>query len=283
VGGGLVIAAVCDLRIATPGSCFGVPVARTVGNCLSMNSYSLLVQHLGPARTKDLLLRARLLSGAEAQEAGFVAELCDDEELDGVVRATVRSVRGRARVLAHVGRPTTAGTIRAARAALEAGVDAVSALVPYYYRYEDAEIVSHFHALIEACRGRDVYAYTIPARTGNDLSSQAAQQLARAGLHGVKDSTKSFERLLEYLQCGIDVLTGTDAFVRDSFAAGAAGCVSAIANVRPDLLCALRDGGSQEVQDEISALRSRLPFSRLKDAVAERLPDYPARYRPPLT
>ncbi|MEV2268550.1 enoyl-CoA hydratase/isomerase family protein [Nonomuraea africana] len=81
VGGGLVVAAACDLRIATPEARFGAPIAKTLGNCLSMNTYSLLVHHLGPGRTLDMLLRARLFSGAEAAAAGFVAELCSPEEL----------------------------------------------------------------------------------------------------------------------------------------------------------------------------------------------------------
>lgn len=89
VGGGLAIAAVCDLRLATPSARFGVPMARTLGNCLSMNSYSLLVHHLGPARTLDLMLRARLLTGSEAQDAGFVAEVCEDADLDLLLADTV--------------------------------------------------------------------------------------------------------------------------------------------------------------------------------------------------
>jgi enoyl-CoA hydratase/carnithine racemase len=76
VGGGLAIASVCDLRVATRSSRFGMPIARTLGNCLSMNSVSLLVTHLGPARTLDLVLRARLLDAPAAHAAGFVAELC---------------------------------------------------------------------------------------------------------------------------------------------------------------------------------------------------------------
>jgi enoyl-CoA hydratase/carnithine racemase len=89
VGGGLAIAAVCDLRVATRSARFGVPIARTLGNCLSMNSCSLLVHHLGPARTLDLLLRARMLSADDAHAAGFVTELCDEESLDGVVNTVV--------------------------------------------------------------------------------------------------------------------------------------------------------------------------------------------------
>jgi enoyl-CoA hydratase len=89
VGGGLALAAACHLRIATRSSKFGVPIARTLGNCLSMNSYSLLVSHLGPARTLDLLLRARLLSAEEAHGAGFVGEVVDDGGLDDALAGLV--------------------------------------------------------------------------------------------------------------------------------------------------------------------------------------------------
>lgn len=96
VGGGLTVAAVCDLRVATPSARFGVPIARTLGNCLSMNNYSLLLHHLGPALALDVLLRARLLTGEEAKAAGFVAELCEEEELDATVDGVVKTLLGHA-------------------------------------------------------------------------------------------------------------------------------------------------------------------------------------------
>jgi enoyl-CoA hydratase/carnithine racemase len=85
IGAGLALAAACDLRVATPTARFGVPIARTLGNCLSMNSVALLVHHLGPARTLDLLLRARLLTADDAVAAGFVTEMCEPGELDTTV------------------------------------------------------------------------------------------------------------------------------------------------------------------------------------------------------
>ena len=86
LGGGLALAAACDLRVATRSARFGVPIAKTLGNCLSMNSVSLLVTRLGPSRTLDLLLRARLLDAEQAAAAGFVAEVCDDDALDATLR-----------------------------------------------------------------------------------------------------------------------------------------------------------------------------------------------------
>lgn len=96
VGGGLALAAACDLRVATASSRFGVPIARTLGNCLSMNTYSLLVHHLGPGRTLDMLLRAKLLSAADAAAAGFVGEVVPDGELDPALASLVETLLGHA-------------------------------------------------------------------------------------------------------------------------------------------------------------------------------------------
>jgi enoyl-CoA hydratase/carnithine racemase len=82
IGGGLAIAACCDIRIATPGARFGVPTARTVGNCLSMANYARLVVALGVARTKRMLLLAENLTAEEALPGGFVAEIVQPAEVD---------------------------------------------------------------------------------------------------------------------------------------------------------------------------------------------------------
>ncbi|GAA5165660.1 enoyl-CoA hydratase/isomerase family protein [Ornithinimicrobium tianjinense] len=82
VGGGLAIASVCDLRVATPSARFGAPIARTLGNCLSMNTYSILLSQVGPSVALDMLLRARMVTGEEAKALGYVAELVEDESLE---------------------------------------------------------------------------------------------------------------------------------------------------------------------------------------------------------
>jgi dihydrodipicolinate synthase/N-acetylneuraminate lyase len=206
--------------------------------------------------------------------------LLDPDEVEVANGHVCEVAAGRARVIAHVGRADTETTVHLARQALRLGADAVSAVVPYFYALGDEQVVRHYRALLEAAEGAPVYAYTIPARTGNELSIDVVRTLAAEGLAGVKDSTKSLERHREYLATAVDVLTGTDGFVVESLRAGAAGCVSALANVNPELLCRARDG--HDVQDEISALRTELPFPRLKAAVAERLPGYPTTYRAPL-
>src|ERR1700755_3422495 len=57
-GGGAGIAACCDIRIGTASTRIGFPIARTLGNCLSMSNISRVVALVGPARTKDLIFTA---------------------------------------------------------------------------------------------------------------------------------------------------------------------------------------------------------------------------------
>ncbi|MGC7100855.1 enoyl-CoA hydratase [Amycolatopsis lurida] len=92
-GGGLALAAACDLRVADTGARFGVPIARTLGNCLSANTISLLVGHVGPGPALDLLLRGRLLDAAAARDAGLLTELVPPEELDEALQRVLTDLR----------------------------------------------------------------------------------------------------------------------------------------------------------------------------------------------
>jgi enoyl-CoA hydratase len=77
-GGGLSIAAACDLRLCTPDAKFGLPIARTLGNCVSMPTYARLAHLIGTARTLHLIYTAGFVDGAEAARIGLASELVDD-------------------------------------------------------------------------------------------------------------------------------------------------------------------------------------------------------------
>src|ERR1700756_5594897 len=77
-GGGAGIAACCDLRIGTKTTRIGFPVARTLGNCLSMSSISRLTALVGPAQVKDLIFTARLVGAEEAAHLGLLNEVVED-------------------------------------------------------------------------------------------------------------------------------------------------------------------------------------------------------------
>ncbi len=99
-GGGAGIAACCDLRIGTKTARIGFPIARTLGNCLSMASISRLTALIGPARVKDLIFTARLVGAEEAAGIGLLNEVVDD--LAGATKARRRARRdGRRQRAAH--------------------------------------------------------------------------------------------------------------------------------------------------------------------------------------
>jgi enoyl-CoA hydratase len=80
VGGGLAIAAACDLRVAAPSARFGVPVARTLGNCFSAANLVRLAALVGLGRVKELVLTARLIDAQEARSIGLVSEVVAAED-----------------------------------------------------------------------------------------------------------------------------------------------------------------------------------------------------------
>jgi enoyl-CoA hydratase/carnithine racemase len=86
-GGGCAIAICCDLRVATPESTFGIPVARTLGNCLSGASYSRLVDLVGPGRVKDIMFTGRFVAAPEAHAFGLVNRIVPGGEIATAVHA----------------------------------------------------------------------------------------------------------------------------------------------------------------------------------------------------
>ncbi|SRR6266508_5690731 len=84
-GGGFAIALACDLRVCTPNAQFGMPIGRTLGNCLSAANYARLIDYIGAARTKELLLTGRMLDASEAATLGLITRVADPAALDAVV------------------------------------------------------------------------------------------------------------------------------------------------------------------------------------------------------
>lgn len=123
-GGGAAIAACCDLRIGTADARFGFPIARTLGNCLSVANLARLAALLGPARVKEMIFTARLIGAEEARLTGLLSEILPDHA--GLMQradALARLVAGHAPLTLQA---TKEGLRRAAeRLAPDAGSDLI--------------------------------------------------------------------------------------------------------------------------------------------------------------
>jgi len=115
VGGGFGIAAGADIRIATPDARFGLPIARTLGNCLSMKNYATFVDLIGASRLKEMIFTARLLSADEALAAGFVHQIVPAAEIEAKVKEIAGKVASHAPITLAVSKEAIR-RIQAARA-----------------------------------------------------------------------------------------------------------------------------------------------------------------------
>ena len=81
VGSGLLMATACDFRISTPDARFGIPVAKTLGNCLSPGNLAWICAHLGIPMVKKMLLTAELIKAPQLLESGFLYQTVDAAEI----------------------------------------------------------------------------------------------------------------------------------------------------------------------------------------------------------
>ena len=102
MGSGLALSAACDLRVCTPAARFGLPIARTVGNCLSMENYARLAALLGPARLKEIVFTARSLGVEEALAIGLATEVVEADRAEARVEALCELLASHAPVTLRV-------------------------------------------------------------------------------------------------------------------------------------------------------------------------------------
>jgi 4-hydroxy-tetrahydrodipicolinate synthase len=134
----------------------------------------------------------------------------------------------------------SAGSTRAAeanaRAAADAGADAVMCLPPLHYPGTMAEMVAFYHAVDAAAGALPIMLYNNPAASGVDLSPEVITEIAGSvdGVAAVKECSGDARRIATLLEeTDLEILVGGDDWALEGFAAGAIGWVSGVANVAP--------------------------------------------------
>ena len=92
VGSGLLMATFCDFRISTPDARFGIPVAKTLGNCLSPSNLSWLTAHLGTPTVKKMLLTAELITAPELLASGYLYQTAESAEIQSVTNVLAQKL-----------------------------------------------------------------------------------------------------------------------------------------------------------------------------------------------
>lgn len=124
-GGGAALALACDIRVAADNARFGVPIARTVGNTLSLRNVARIVQIVGPAVTKDLLFTGRLATAVEAQAAGAFGDVVPLGRIEAHVTALAERIAKNAPLTIRATKLAVQRVLESERERLGAGEDIV--------------------------------------------------------------------------------------------------------------------------------------------------------------
>jgi len=138
VGGGLAIANACDLRVATSGARFGVPIARTLGNCLSPANLRRLTATLGLSTVKRMLLLADMPTAENLEPLGYFAAIANPDALDAAVAQLCQRLLGHAPLTMRVTRELLAAL------AVDPNVDGNESIRTCYGSQDFAEGVRAF-------------------------------------------------------------------------------------------------------------------------------------------
>jgi len=124
-GGGAAIALACDIRIAADNARFGVPIARTVGNTLSLRNIARLVQVVGPVVTKELLFTGRLAGAEEARTAGAFNDVVPLDRIEAHVTELADRISQNAPLTIRATKLAVLRVLESQRELLGAGEDIV--------------------------------------------------------------------------------------------------------------------------------------------------------------
>jgi len=194
----------------------------------------------------------------------------NEQEKIAVTTTCVDEVNGRASVVAHIGEISTRETIRLGKQIANLGVDAVSAITPWFVPLKQQELIDHYQRVADALTV-PLFLYNIPARTGNTLQPETVRTLAaHPNIIGIKDSAGSYESLSGFLQAtadcqDFDVLNGPDSLIHQGFVDGCSASISGLANVAPEAINAIWArfhagdiAGSHQAQENVTGLRTAL-------------------------
>ncbi|MPZ62968.1 MAG: hypothetical protein GEU93_17110 [Propionibacteriales bacterium] len=160
-----------------------------------------------------------------------------------LVEHVLARVAGKLPVAVHCGAADTTTAASLVSVAASAGARTVAAIPPLFFNYTETGIYEHYRQLSDAAPELDHYLYDNPDRVGYSLGLDVTRRLIAEVpcIRGIKDTGDSLGRITTYfaLTDKIQVFTGNNVIILGALVMGAAGAVSTMANVVPDLFTAI--------------------------------------------
>jgi len=216
------------------------------------------------------LLQFQIKNGTDAiiscGTTGEASTLTNDEQVE-VVRTAVTTVKASDRkipVIAGAGGNDTRNMIELGTNLIQAGVDALLLVTPYYNKTSQKGLVENFSYLASKL-DIPIILYNVPARTALNMLPKTVEQLSKVeNIVAIKESSSDIVQIAEIIErCGdnIDLYCGNDDHVVPVLSVGGKGVVSAVANIAPqhmhDMIMKFFEGdikASAKMQLDVNAL-----------------------------
>lgn len=210
------------------------------------------------------LIRRQELAGTDALvicgTTGESAALTDAEKLE-LFRVSREAIPEGLPFIAGTGSNNTSHAVALSQAAQELGADALLVVSPYYNKATEDGLYRHYRHIAQAV-SIPVILYNVPSRTGLDIPVSVYKKLAEIpNIVGVKEASADIRKIAKIRQqCPRDfsVWCGNDDLAVPALSLGAAGLISVVSNVEPELTRAMVKAALDGDFDTASDLQCRL-------------------------
>ena len=184
--------------------------------------------------------------------------MLDDDENGRIAEASVDQSAGRARIIMHVGAPTTARAARMAERAARAGVDAICCVPPFFYRISDDDIAEHYRT-VAAAADLPLFIYNLPSCTGVEITPQLAAKIQDRvpQLTGLKHSAPFIGHVRGFAGMGLRCFIGNSTLMLPALTMGAIGCVDGPPSLAPEVWVRIHDAYKAGDLSRAEAAQSR--------------------------
>lgn len=190
---------------------------------------------------------------------GEAAALDFSEQVE-IVKHVVKKAAGRIHVMVGSGSNDTVKSVKMSLAFEKLGADSLLLITPYYNGTNDSGMLKHFEVIAGAVR-TPIILYTVPARTGCNISPIVVKHLAQhPNIVGIKDATGDFSysmKISRYLSDEFALYSGNDDTIVPLLSIGASGVISVWANYQPDIVSQLVKAFAQGRHQEALTLQQK--------------------------
>lgn len=180
-----------------------------------------------------------------------------------VIRLTVATAAGRAKIIAGTGSNSTKSTIEYSQAAKALGADAVLVVAPYYNKPTQEGMLVHFRMVAQAIGDMPVVLYNVPGRTSSNIQAPTVLKLAREvhNIAAIKEASGDLNQQMAILRGRPEhfrVLSGDDAQTLALIALGGDGLISVASNEAPEMMNRMVDLALNRQWEQARELHYRL-------------------------